>query len=191
MFVVKAVKHIIKCCFVIMLVVFVLYCGICIAFPMDNYDIIEKYSDEYNLEPALVCAVINVESGFNSQAQSHKGARGLMQLMEETALWIAPKVPIKDFTIFSLDEPEVNINLGCWYLNYLLKKYDGDLTVAIAAYNAGSGNVSAWLANEKYSTDGKSLVYIPFDETNNYVKKVRGYKFVYDILIKVRFYEII
>ncbi len=191
MFIVKAVKRLIKFCIAAAILLFVLYCGICIAFPMDYYDIIEKYSQEYHIEPSLVCAVINAESGFNPDAQSNKGARGLMQIMESTALWAADKIPIEDFTIFQLNDPETNINLGCWYLSYLLNEYDGDLTLSIASYNAGSGNVNSWLYDEKYSDDGKTLASIPFDETDNYVKKINVYKLVYDILIKVRFYEII
>lgn len=191
MFIVDAIKVFIKRCLIAFAIIFALYCGICIAFPMENYDLIDKYSRQYNLEPGLVCAVINVESGFNPQAQSHKGARGLMQIMEKTALWIAPQVPVEDFTVFRLDEPDININIGCWYLKHLMERYNGNLVLAISAYNAGSGNVSSWLSDEKYSSDGVNLTYIPFDETNNYVKKIKANKIVYDLLIKVKFYEII
>lgn len=191
MCIINAIKVFIKRCLIALAIAFALYCGICIIFPMENYELIEKYSQNYNLEPGLVCAVINVESGFNPQAQSHKGARGLMQIMEKTALWIAPQIPVEDFTVFRLDEPDININIGCWYLRHLMDKYDDNMLLVISAYNAGSGNVSSWLDDEKYSNDGVNLINIPFEETNNYVKKIKINKFVYDLLIKVKFYEII
>lgn len=176
---------------VFVIFVFILYCGICIVFPMEYYDTVKEYSEKYDLDPALVMAVINVESGFNTEAVSGKGARGLMQLMEETALWAAPQVPVEDFTIFRLNEPDVNISIGCWYLDHLMDKFDGDIKLAIAAYNAGSGNVNNWLYDKQYSEDGKTLSNIPFYETDKYVKKITACKYVYDILIKVRFYEIV
>lgn len=169
-------------------VIFILYCAVCILFPIEHYDTIEKYSAEYGLDPALVCAVINTESGFNADAQSAKGAKGLMQLMDETAEWIAPQVPIENFNVFRIKEPELNIQLGCWYLSYLERTFDGDLTLIVAAYNAGSGNISKWLEDEQYSKDGKTLSKIPYKETNDYVIKININRFIYHWLIKVDFY---
>lgn len=169
--------------------VFVLYCGLCILFPIEHYDVIKKYSEEYGLDPALVCAVINTESGFDADAQSSKGAKGLMQLMDDTANWIAPQIPIENFNVFRLKEPELNIQLGCWYLSYLEKRYNGNLTLIVAAYNAGAGNIEKWLDNENYSNDGETLSHIPYRETNNYVIKIKINCFIYRQLIKVNFYE--
>ena len=169
--------------------VFVLYCTICIVYPLEHYELIEKYSEEYGLDPAMVCALIQAESGFNADATSPKGAKGLMQLMDDTASWIAPQIPIENFNVFRIKEPELNIRLGCWYLGYLNKRFNGDLTLMVAAYNAGSGNIDKWLDDEKYSTDGKTLDRIPYEETKKYVAKIKINQYVYRLLLKVKFYE--
>ena len=129
------------------------------------------------LDKFLVAAVIKTESNFIHDAHSGK-ARGLMQLTDETAEWIAGKMDI-EFKTDDVDIPEVNIKMGCWYLKYLIDKY-GNVDTALAAYNGGMGNVSKWLADKRYSDDGKTLKYIPFEETRNYVKKVNSYKEIYE-----------
>lgn len=185
---VKLFKGIIKFIMFLIMLVFVLYCSICIIFPIEHYQYIEKYSQQYNLDPALVCAVINTESHFNADAQSNKGAKGLMQLMDDTASWVATQIPIENFNVFRTKEPELNIQLGCWYLSFLEKKYNGDLTLIVAAYNAGCGNIDKWLADNRYSHDGQSLHSIPFKETSGYVTRIKINSFVYKWLIKVKFY---
>ena len=129
------------------------------------------------LDKFLVAAVIKTESNFIHDAHSGK-ARGLMQLTDETAEWIAGKMGI-EFKTDDVDIPEINIKMGCWYLKYLIDKYD-NVDTALAAYNGGMGNVSKWLADKRYSDDGKTLKYIPFEETRNYVKKVNSYKEIYE-----------
>lgn len=166
-----------------------LFCVVCIAFPMEHYDLIKKYSTEYNLDPAMVCAFINAESHFDNEAESHKGAKGLMQIMDRTALWAAEEIPLDNFTLEEVTDPQTNIQIGCWYLNRLNKQFNGDETLIMAAYNAGSGNVTGWLYDEKYSSDGKTLDNIPYGETERYVNKINFYKKVYKLLLKVNFYE--
>ena len=135
---------------------------------------VEKYSKEYNLDENFVYSIIKAESKFNPNALSHKGAKGLMQIADITRDWAIVELDLeKDIDIY---DPETNIMIGCWYLNRLYKEF-GDTDLVIAAYNGGSGNVSKWLADEKYSQDGKKLHIIPFDETDKYVKKVnRNYE---------------
>lgn len=186
---IKLFKKLIRLCMWLIALAFVLYCAICILFPIEHYDLIKKYSDQYGLDPALVCAVINTESSFDADAQSPKGAKGLMQLMDETASWIAPQIPIENFNVFRIKEPELNIRLGCWYLSYLENRFDGDLTLIVAAYNAGSGNIDKWLNDESLSSDGKKLDNIPFKETDQYVTRIKINRYVYKFLIKVKFYE--
>lgn len=133
---------------------------------------IRKYATEYQLDPMMVAAVINVESKFDPNAQSHRGAKGLMQLMDDTAAWAAGHAGMTDYTADRIFEPSVNIRLGCWYLNRLQQQYKGDWQLTLAAYNGGSGNVSKWLGDPTISPDGKSLSEIPFEETESYLKKV-------------------
>lgn len=140
-------------------------------YPEEHVDIIIENGRKNKIEPALISAVINVESKFKENANSHKDARGLMQITPDTGKWIAEKMGIESFTPERLYEPELNIKMGSWYLKYLIDYY-GNIDTALAAYNAGLGNVDNWLKNEKYSHDAKTLYHIPFSETKNYVKKV-------------------
>ena len=128
------------------------------------------------LDPYFVMAVIKAESNYNPTA--HSGiARGLMQITDDTAVWIADKMGL-DFSESDIENPEINIKMGCYYLKYLSGLYD-DPTVVLASYNAGMGNVSKWLEVDRFSEDSKTLFEIPFGETKNYVKKVARYENVY------------
>lgn len=152
-------------------------------FPYEHKAYVDKYSSEYNLDPLLVLSIMKTESGFNEKSESNKGAKGLMQIMDSTGTWISEEVGIYFFYPNMLYEPELNIRFGCWYLNNLREEFV-DLDLILAAYNAGSGNVNKWLVNEEYSKDGKSLSYIPFNETRKYVDKVKVnysiYKYLYN-----------
>ena len=115
------------------------------TYPIRHSEIIEKYAQKYGLEPSLVYAVINTESGFRADALSPKGAKGLMQIMDKTGEWGFQMMEMGgDFYPDMLYDPEINIAIGCWYLNRLILQYR-DVNTALAAYNAGSGNVSKWL----------------------------------------------
>ena len=143
-----------------------------VAYPLHYEDLIEKYAGEYQLDPARVAAVIYCESSFRSAAVSSAGALGLMQIMPETGQWISEKLGEDDYEVENLTVPDTNIRYGCWYLNYLDNRFDGDLTKATAAYHAGGGKVNEWLKDERYSADGDTLTDIPFKQTNAYVKNV-------------------
>ncbi len=145
-----------------------------IAYPLSYREEIEKYAKQYELDPARVAAVIYCESSFQPEAVSSAGARGLMQIMPETGAWIAKKLGESDYTDERLFEPVLSIRYGCWYLNYLDGRYDGDLTKATAAYHAGGSRVDEWLANKQYSQDGVTLAYIPYDSTRAYVANVKS-----------------
>ena len=148
-----------------------------ILYPLKYEAYVEKYSSMYGLEEELIYAVIKTESGFRENAVSHKGAIGLMQIMESTADWIVEGAGI-DVEKEDYWEPEINIQMGCWYLNYLknvFKKED----LVLAAYNAGMGNVMNWLKDENYSADGFTLDEIPFKETKEYVRRVEMAKKAY------------
>ncbi len=148
-------------------------------YPLEYTEYVEKYARQYKLDNYMVYAVIKAESGFNSQAVSPREAKGLMQIMDSTGEWAAKKAGINEFEKSMLLEPETNIKIGCWYLSNLLKQFDNDTVVALAAYNAGSGNVSKWLKDPEKSNDGKNLRIIPFQETENYVSRIQKYYKMY------------
>lgn len=146
-------------------------------YPVRYYEYIDKYASEYDLDEYLVMGVIKAESNYIHDA--HSGvAHGLMQLTPETALWISDELKT-DFSETDIEDPETNIRMGCFYLSYLISHYNNNVDVALAAYNAGMGNVSKWLSNSEYSKDGVNLSYIPFKETREYIKKVNEYKQTY------------
>lgn len=149
-------------------------------YPLKYEDSIEKYSAKYNLDKYLVMGVISAESRFSEDAVSHKSAKGLMQLKDDTAYWCAEKYGING----EIYEAEVNIEIGCAYLRYLLDLFNQDTENALAAYNAGQGNVKKWLADSRYSADGKNLDTIPYIETRDYVLRVQRraniYKKIYE-----------
>lgn len=148
--------------------------------PHDYDEYVYKYSEEYQIEPNLVFAVIKAESNFDPEAESHVGAVGLMQIMPETFEWLQT---YKDGEITMdssyLCDPEINIQYGCLFLDFLLDRYTVEET-AVAAYNAGFGTVDGWLTNGEYSSDGTTLSYIPYPETSLYVEKVETAKNFYD-----------
>lgn len=151
------------------------------VFPKKYIEYVEKYSKEYDIDPFIVLAVIKTESNFKENATSKKGAKGLMQIMDETALWVNEKINIKDFSEGMLYNPKENIQIGTWYLKWLLDKFDSE-DLAILAYNAGHGNVAKWLSDKSLSSNGESLNSIPFEETNNYLLKVKFNYSMYNII---------
>lgn len=149
--------------------------------PLYYGDMIASYSAAQGLDPSLVAAVILCESSYNPQAESRLGARGLMQLMEDTAGWIAHKLN-EDGENYSFDllyDPETNIRFGTWYLGYLSRRFDGDATKIVCAYHAGQGNVDSWLSNPQYSKDGVTLDVIPTKDTAAYASRVLRARSVY------------
>ena len=167
------------------LLVAALKAGTDLAVPYDYDEIIETYSKEYKVEKTLVAAVIYQESRYRPAAVSSVGATGLMQIMPDTAQWLSSKMNVT-YKKSDLMNPDYNIRMGTYYLNYLLKKYNGDEKLALAAYNAGPGNVDGWLRDERYS-DGGNLTEIPFKETRDYVPNVIKMKDVYQSLYSGRF----
>lgn len=152
------------------------------AYPFKYSDNIIKYSKEYDLNSYLVAAVIKVESDFDKNAKSKKGARGLMQITPPTAEWVSDKMKIRDFDKDMLYNYDINIKMGCWYLDNLRNEFGTDMKLILAAYNGGRGNVKKWLNNKENSKDGVSLDYIPFKETDQYVKKVEVNYKIYNAL---------
>ncbi len=140
-------------------------------YPFPFADLIGRWSAERNLNPLLVTALIRQESRFEPKIRSVVGATGLMQVMPDTADWIQGRTGI---AIRNLEDPEDNINLGTWYLDYTHQEYDNHSLFAVASYNAGPGNVADWIARGNYTDADEFVDRIPFPETKDYIKTVFG-----------------
>jgi soluble lytic murein transglycosylase len=152
-------------------------------YPLDYKETIVEYADCYGINRALVFAMVKSESSFNKKAVSSKGAKGLMQITDKTAEYIAKKLGVEEYDLF---DEKTNVNFGCYYIKYLYVRFK-DIETALVAYNAGEGNVSLWLTNEEYSKDGKTLLNIPFNESREYLQKIKlnfeNYKKLYGKLL--------
>lgn len=148
-------------------------------YPLKYEDVILSASDEYNLEPEFICAVIHTESKFETEAQSHAGAQGLMQIMPDTFSWLTDYRD-KEHEPEDINDPAVNIDYGTFYLRYLTDKY-GDEYTAAAAYNAGNV-VDDWLLDPACSSDGVTLHSIPYPETSEYVERIQFAESMYQKL---------
>ena len=122
------------------------------------------------------------ESKFKENAQSTPGAMGLMQLMPDTASWIREQKGETNVTDEEMREPGMNIDLGTWYLAYLLREFKGNKILALAAYNAGRGNVESWMEENHWDSTFSNIDKIPFAETREYVKKVLQFEKEYETI---------
>ena len=138
-------------------------------YPQKHKSTVQKAALRYGVDELLVYSVMKAESGFNKNAVSKSGAKGLMQIMDETAAWVSEKSGIAVENIY---DPETNIMLGTWYLAYLTET-GGDLVTALASYNAGASNVKQWCRES--GIDTISVEHIQFDETKDYVIKILKY----------------
>lgn len=133
-------------------------------------ELVSAASEEFSVPEELIFAIIRSESGFEADATSPAGARGLMQLMPATFEEIAWRLK-EDADLSKMNDPYVSIRYGTFYISYLIR-YFGNENTAVAAYNAGMGKVRSWLADSRYSDDGVTLKNIPYKETSDYVDKV-------------------
>ncbi|MEE1299110.1 MAG: lytic transglycosylase domain-containing protein, partial [Acutalibacteraceae bacterium] len=147
---------------------------------------VEDASAELGVPETLIYATIQVESHFDPEARSEVGARGLMQITEETFDWLRTKETFgsPDLTFEDLDKPDVAINYGTYFLKLLLEEFDGDVPTAMSAYHAGRGSVHSWLEQGKYSSNGETLDEIPKDDTAYYVQKIQRAMGVYEKRLK-------
>ena len=146
-------------------------------YKLEYSEYVHKYAEENEIDPYLIFSIIKAESNFNRNIESSSGAMGLMQLMESTAIEMANQLREEVVVKEALYNPEINIKIGTSYYAYLIKHYNGNEQLALAAYNAGMGNVDSWIQEGTIKQDGSDLENIPFRETNNYVRKIlRDYK---------------
>ena len=144
--------------------------------PIKYIPTVYKSAQESNMDPALIMAVIEIESKFNRKAVSKAGAIGLMQLMPKTAKSLSCELNIKKYNKNSLYNPEINIKIGTYYLKKLLQEFNNDIDLTLAAYNAGMGNIKKWQKQKKE---------IPFEETRTFIKKVKSARIKYKVFSKL------
>jgi len=152
---------------VILLVVLAMVFHFYVVYPFAYKNEIERESQTYGLDKTLVASMICAESRFNKNAQSNRGACGLMQIMPSTAEWIAGELNMTDYDLF---DANTNIKFGCYYLKYLFEKYHNEDYV-ICCYNAGESVVQSWAPVNEFSVNS-----IKYDETKNYLKKIKQLK---------------
>lgn len=143
-------------------------------YPLGHFPLVRQQAAQQGLDPYLVTALIREESAFAPRAVSRAGARGLMQLMPETAEQVARRYKVRLASAPPLESPELNIQLGTMHLAELLRDNRGSLSLAIAAYNAGQPQVQRWIQRFGYATEEEFTEDIPYNETRNYVKRVLG-----------------
>jgi peptidoglycan lytic transglycosylase len=144
-----------------------------IIFPLDYWDLIEKYSKAKSLDPYLVSALMAQESTFTAEIRSSANARGLMQVMPSTGRMYARKMGIRPFTTASLSQPETNVRIGIQHFKDLVDKFGG-IHYALAGYNAGDARVAEWIRDAPDLAQDEFIDSIPFPETQNYVKRILG-----------------
>ena len=142
-----------------------------LTLPLQHEDIIRQQAAEKHLDPALIAAVIYAETKFDPRP-SPAGAQGLMQILPQTAEFLAKRSGATTFTISDLSAPQVNIAYGSYYLRYLLDEYGGNKVLALAAYNGGEANVDRWLAQARTAGHRVTVEDIAFPETRAYVFRV-------------------
>lgn len=146
-------------------------------YPIKYEKYVSEASEKYSIDKLLIYSIIKAESNFNANAVSNSNAKGLMQVLDSTAdevLSTHNDILIKEK---ELTDPKQNIEIGTLYYSDLLKKYNGNMLLALAAYNAGAGHVDEWIENGVIKRDGSNIEKIPFKETNMYVRKIiKNYK---------------
>ncbi len=149
------------------------------VYPLEHESVIRAAAKKHKLDPALVAAVIYVESGFDETARSPQGAVGLMQVLPETAAQIAKETGGSAFVTADLEDPKVNVRYGTYYLRRSLDQFDGDTFAAVAAYNAGGSAVRRWEAEAEAEGHELRVGDIPYAETRAYVDSVLRVRTLY------------
>ncbi|MBP8855278.1 MAG: lytic transglycosylase domain-containing protein [Oscillospiraceae bacterium] len=142
-------------------------------YPKKYAEEVSQYAQMYQVDEHLIYSIIRTESGFEPSAASSAGAIGLMQMTEETFVWLKGKIAPEEALVFEdLYTPETAIRFGVYYISLCLEKYAGDISTAAAAYHSGWGTVNKLLGDTKYSANGTTLQAFPFEQMNRYVLKV-------------------
>ena len=142
------------------------------SFPKGFEERVKFFSQKYTLDEFLVYSVIREESHFDKEAVSVSDARGLMQLLPSTALEAAPKAGLSSFETSQLFSPDINLELGCYYLSWLLEIFGGNFAVSLAGYNGGPTSAKVWYEKNGSLDIDEFVEEIPFEQSRNYVKKI-------------------
>lgn len=153
-------------------------------YPFPHQELVFHYAQLQRLDPYFVAAVIKTESNFRPGVESPKGALGLMQIMPETGRWISEQIGVDEFEPEVLNDVETNLMFGTWYLAHLYEEFGQDPILVLAAYNAGRGNVQAWLREDRWTGEARNLEQIPFPETRQFVRKVLFHYRIYNFLYR-------
>lgn len=157
------------------------------TYPTEYEEYVTKYGIEYNVEPALIYAIIKTESSFDPKAESEVGARGLMQLMKEAFEWLKYRMNDKsDINFDSMFDPQTNIKYGTYYLSFLLEHYNNNIDLAAAAYHGGMGLVDGWITDGIIDVKNVDVDKIPKnnDKTAEYIKRIRKAYNKYTVILK-------
>jgi len=153
-----------------------------LMYPIQYQQEIQISAESYQVDPLLIAAIIRVESNYKPDLESAKKAAGLMQIMPDTADWIISRAGYSSQMKLHMKEPDVNIEMGTWYLHWLWNRFDDqfeqdeDLVAVIAAsYNAGHNKVGEWIREDIWDGRYETRDQIPFGETRHYVKRVMYY----------------
>ncbi|GGD52762.1 lytic transglycosylase domain-containing protein [Paenibacillus nasutitermitis] len=145
-------------------------------YPIHYQSDIQISSVNYGLDPHLVAAIIRVETNFSNNKVSKKGAIGMMQLMPDTADWIAEKGKFTKISHNAIaSRADISIEMGAWYLNSLQQQFKGNTYAIVAAYNAGPGTVNRWLSDGTWDGKMETVNQLPYGETRHYVQRVIYY----------------
>ena len=176
----RRLKHLIEFLLIVAAVLCAAYGFLCwykaSVLPEKYEESVKKYSAEYNVPPSVVYAVIKCESGFDPNAVSKSGAKGLMQIMPETFSWLCSLSGVQ-YDQEMISDPDANIRMGVYYLSWLKSRF-GSWELVWAAYNAGHNRVRLWMEDPTLFANGK-LVNIPIEETAKYVERVSRYRALY------------
>lgn len=178
----KLIIGLFACSFLLVAGIFFARLFVCVFYPMQYSATVESCSESFGVDSDLVYAVIRTESGFDPNAESEVGARGLMQIMPDTFQWLQGKLePDAELSADSLYDPQVNIRYGVYYLSMLRDKFGSDV-LAVAAYHAGQNRVAQWLADQIIPRDSCTADDIPSSATGHYVRKVQNARSIYEKL---------
>ncbi|OEG00098.1 lytic transglycosylase [Vulcanibacillus modesticaldus] len=154
-----------------------------LIYPIKYEHEIEEYSRRFDVDPFLILSIIQVETSFEEDRTSKKGAVGPMQIMPDTAIWIIDQAGFS-YKLEDLAKPKVNIALGSWYVSNIFHQFDRNIVATIAAYNAGPNKVSKWFKEGIWDGTLEKVNRIPYGETRHYIQRVlffyERYKWIYE-----------